>query len=154
MGSKTGIISAVCISVKRGTRKKPVETAYCREDYGIVDDAHAGPGDRQVSFLSSADIKTMEQLGIKPLPGDFAENIIVDGSLLTEAEPGDLLQVKDGPVFEVTVIGKDCHNSACPIKTQTGTCIMPERGVFTRVITSGELRSGQAVRLVKKERNR
>jgi MOSC domain-containing protein YiiM len=154
MVTKSGIIAAVCISIKRGTRKKPVETAFCREDYGIVDDAHAGPGDRQVSFLSSADIKTMEQLGIKPLPGDFAENVIVDGSLLAEAEPGDRLELEDGPFFEVTVIGKDCHNSACPIKTQTGTCIMPERGVFTRVISSGELRCGQVIHLVKKERNR
>jgi MOSC domain-containing protein YiiM len=119
-----------------------------------VDDAHAGPGDRQVSFLSSEDIRTMEQLGIKALPGDFAENVIIDGPLLAEAEPGDRLQVADGPAFEVTVIGKECHNSACPVKTQTGTCIMPERGVFTRVITSGELRKGQVITLIKKKRNR
>lgn len=154
MEKEIGIITAVCISVERGTRKKPVETAFCREGYGIVDDAHAGPGDRQVSFLSSVDIRTMEQLGVNPRPGDFAENVIIDGALLAEAEPGDCLLVQDGPVFEVTVIGKDCHNASCPIKTQTGTCIMPERGVFTRVITSGELRKGQAVSLVKKEENR
>jgi MOSC domain-containing protein YiiM len=127
-----------------------VEHAFCREDHGIEGDAHAGSGDRQVSFLAAADIRSMEELGIQLNPGDFAENVIIDGMLLDTATPGDVLQVEDGPSCEITVIGKNCHNDACPIKIQTGRCIMPERGVFTRVIASGELRKGQAVTLVKK----
>ena len=150
MTQNTGIITAVCISEKRGTRKLPVASAFCRENHGIDGDAHAGPGDRQVSFLSAADIKTMEALGITLTPGDFAENVIIDELLLDAVKPGDRLDVEGGPVCEVTVIGKNCHNDACPIKVQTGKCIMPERGVFTKIISSGKLCVGQAVRLVKK----
>ena len=46
-----GKIEALCISVKRGTEKKPVSAAEFKADWGIVGDAHAGNWHRQVSLL-------------------------------------------------------------------------------------------------------
>jgi len=145
MLTRSGTIVAVCISRERGERKSSVASAACRVDYGIEGDAHAGPGIRQVSFLAMKDIREMEALGIELQPGDFAENIIVDSDVLDAIQPGDMLQVEGGPAFIVTQIGKDCHNDNCPIKIKTGTCVMPERGVFTRVITSGTIQPGQHI---------
>ena len=45
-----------CISKKRGTQKKPVDTARLRTDWGIEGDAHAGHWHRQVSLLSQEEI--------------------------------------------------------------------------------------------------
>jgi hypothetical protein len=47
----TGTVVAVCISGKKGERKIPSESARLRENHGIVADAHAGEGERQVSLL-------------------------------------------------------------------------------------------------------
>ncbi len=138
-------ITAICVSFKKGERKKPVEVAYCRENHGIEGDAHAGSVEKQVSFLAVKDIDKMKKLGVKLNHGDFAENIVVDGNALDSVVPGSILNVKNGPGFVVTTIGKECHNDGCAIKKQTGTCIMPERGVFAKVIKSGELKPGQII---------
>ena len=37
-----GIVTAVCISEKRGTVKKNVQHAMLKENWGIENDAHAG----------------------------------------------------------------------------------------------------------------
>ncbi|HJX15641.1 MAG TPA: hypothetical protein VJ386_07885 [Candidatus Deferrimicrobiaceae bacterium] len=47
----TGTVVAVCISGKKRERKIPSESARLRENHGIVGDAHAGEGERQVSLL-------------------------------------------------------------------------------------------------------
>jgi|GEM_PF-305418 len=138
-------IIAVCLSENRGEKKKTVDFAKCIKDYGIEGDAHAGSRLRQVSFLSVKDINIMKQLGIKISHGDFAENVVVDGDVLDNIAPGDLLKIEDGPQFQVTQIGKDCHDNQCPIKKQTGKCVMPERGIFAKVIKSGKLKTKQII---------
>ncbi len=140
-----GHVTAVCISHKKGERKTPIDTAQCRANYGIEGDAHAGAGMRQVSFLAQNDIDTMKEHGIKPSPGDFAENVIVSGDAIDNIEQGDYLVIESGPVFRVTMIGKECHDSACPIRQQTGTCIMPSKGVFTEVTRAGKIKTGDSI---------
>ena len=46
-----GKIVAVCISEKKGERKKPVEAVEMRENHGIVGDAHAGEWHRTAGCL-------------------------------------------------------------------------------------------------------
>ena len=140
-----GAIVAVCISAACGERKQPMPQAFCRRNHGIEGDAHAGSGERQVSLLSTTDIDGMRALGVALQHGDFAENVVVSGNVLDGIAVGDTLRIANGPVLRVTVIGKQCHNSACAIKRQTGTCIMPTRGVFTRVTASGTLAPGQRI---------
>jgi MOSC domain-containing protein YiiM len=141
-----GTITDVCISAEKGERKRPVACAQCRVDHGIEGDAHAGRGPRQVSFLAAEDIDTMRSESFEPHAGDFAENVVVEGPVLSGIQVGDRLEAADGPCFEVTLIGKKCHNAGCAIRRATGTCIMPTKGVFGRVITGGTLRPGQRLR--------
>jgi hypothetical protein len=44
-------IVSIAVSRKKGTRKTVVEQAELTVDHGLVGDAHAGPGHRQVSLL-------------------------------------------------------------------------------------------------------
>jgi MOSC domain-containing protein YiiM len=148
-----GKLLAVCISERKGERKHTVARADCVPDHGIAHDAHAGPGLRQVSLLSEDDIGTMRSSTFEPQPGDFGENLIVSGGVLEGVQVGDRLEIDHGPSLEVTMIGKTCHDEGCAIRRAVGTCIMPTRGVFTRVVTGGELHPGQTVQRVFTHRN-
>jgi len=139
------MILAVCVSRKKGTVKRPVRAAQCVARHGIRGDAHAGPGMRQVSLLSYADIRAMRTAGVYAAPGDFGENLIVAGLRARTLRVGDVLRVAGGPLLRVTHIGKTCHNDGCAIKRRAGFCIMPSRGVFAQVIHGGMVRRGQRV---------
>ena len=60
-----GKIKAICISEKRGTRKKVVEKAKLVENWGIETDAHGGTWHRQVSLLGWEDIEAFKARGAK-----------------------------------------------------------------------------------------
>lgn len=146
------MIIAVCVSARKGTQKQPVEAAYARAGHGIVGDAHAGPGTRQISLLHVADVHRMRARGVRVGPGAFGENIVVADAVLTAVRAGDLLRITGGPLLYVTQRGKKCHNDGCVIRRRAGFCIMPARGVFATVLRGGVLRPGQGLRLVRARR--
>ena len=81
-----GIVTATCISEKKGTRKHSVPSITLLENHGIIGDAHAVNADtplqyrhRQVSLLAEESVDKMRALGMELNPGDFAENIMVSG---------------------------------------------------------------------------
>lgn len=139
------MILAVCVSRRKGTAKRPVRAGQCLARHGIRGDAHAGLGVRQVSLLSHEDIRAMRAAGVHAGAGEFGENLVVIGLNVPMLRVGDVLRVIGGPVLQVTHIGKVCHNEGCAIKRRAGYCIMPARGVFTRVVRGGVLRPGQRV---------
>lgn len=141
MVNKTGHVLAVNISEKRGIKKHNVNEAYIRADWGIEVDAHSGDWHRQVSLLSLSSVEKMRALGAEIDFGDFAENLTVAGIDVAVLPIGTHLQI--GAVeMEVTQIGKECHNKACAIKKQVGTCVMPTEGIFAKVLSSGWVRVG------------
>lgn len=147
-----GNVYSICISKKKGTRKKPVAKAMVRPDWGIEGDAHSGMWHRQVSLLAWERIKNFPAKGIKAMPGIFAENITTQGLDLKKLEIGDRIIINE-VVLEVTQIGKECHTS-CEIKKLSGKCIMPKEGIFARCIREGMLRKGDKVSVIKgKNRN-
>jgi len=147
-------IVAVCRSDKKGISKTPVDEGFLREDYGLVDDAHAGAvahggadSHRQVSLLALESIKKMRGLGIELDAGGLAENLTVEGLDLVSLPIGTRLALEQGVILEVTQIGKECH-TACAIRRQVGTCIMPTEGIFARVIKGGPVRAGDEIKVV------
>jgi len=136
-------VSAVCISERKGTRKKEVPYLDVLPHHGIVGDAHAGDWHRQISLLAQESIDTMRALGLTLTPGAFAENIVTEGIELKTLPVGTRLRVGE-TVLEVTQIGKQCHND-CEIKKLTGKCIMPTEGIFAVVIRGGRIRPGDAI---------
>ncbi len=140
-----GRIHALCISEKKGTLKKPVEKARFIVEHGIEGDAHAGRWHRQVSFLGLGEIEDFRKRGAKVDFGAFGENIVADGFHFKEFPVGTRLKAGD-VVFEITQIGKKCHQG-CAIFQQVGDCIMPREGVFGRVLRGGTLKVGDELSL-------
>ncbi len=136
-------VIAVCISEKKGERKKPVASVELRENHGIVGDAHAGEWHRQVSLLAKESIEKMRAMGLDVDNGDFAENITTEGINLPSLPVGTRLTV-GVTLLEVTQIGKECH-TRCAIFYQAGDCVMPKEGIFARVITGGVVRPGDPI---------
>jgi len=143
---KIGKIIAISISKKKGTAKRNVENAVLLENFGIVGDAHAG-SERQVSLLSMESIRKMRERGADVKPGDFAENITVIGVDFSEIKIGDKLRIGKVAVLEVTHKGKTCHNR-CRIYYSVGDCIMPQEGIFARVLKGGSIKINDEIEVI------
>ena len=136
---------AVCVSERRGVRKREVPRIELKRSYGILGDAHAGNWHRQLSLLARESVDTMRQPGLNLSPGAFAENIVTEGIELKTLPVGTRLRV--GPaLLEVTQIGKECHND-CAIKQAAGKCVMPTEGIFAIVLEEGTICPGDEIRL-------
>ena len=145
-------IVAVCTSKKKGTKKEAIAEGLIRENYGLVGDAHADCcTHRQVSLLATESIDKMRSLGLDVGQGDFAENLTCEGIDLVALPVGTRLFTGKEVVLEITQIGKECH-TRCAIYRQIGKCIMPEEGVFARVIRGGLVRSGDTINVEHQER--
>jgi len=141
----TATILAVCKSKTKGTKKEPVESGLIKEEFGLVDDAHADcTSHRQISLLAEESIEKMRQMGLRVGPGDFAENLTTRGIDLPALPIGTRLVVAKEVVLEVSQIGKECHTK-CAIFQQVGTCVMPLEGVFARVIRGGVVKPGDQI---------
>ncbi|MDR1515211.1 MAG: MOSC domain-containing protein [Synergistaceae bacterium] len=138
-----GKVIAVCTSPSKGTIKHDVGSGRLIEEYGIEGDAHGGFAHRQVSLIASEDIETMRARLPELVPGSFAENITTEGFDLSALALGDRISVGDC-LLEVSQIGKECHTK-CEVFHKTGDCIMPQKGIFCRVINGGTVRTGDVV---------
>ena len=137
-----GKVIAVCTSKKKGTKKDIVPVGILKENYGLIEDAHADYNThRQVSLLSTTSIEKMRKLGLEVGCGDFAENLTCEGIEVVKLPVGTRVAVGGEVVLEISQIGKECH-TRCAIYRQVGTCIMPEEGVFARVIRGGRVKAG------------
>jgi len=142
-------IIAVCQSKKKGTKKEAVKEGYLHQDYGLAGDAHADCAThRQVSLMAIESINKMRNLGFDVGPGNFAENLTTEGIDLVSLPVGTEVSIGKEIILEVTQIGKECHTK-CAIYRQLGQCIMPEEGVFAKVIRGGLVRAGDEIRVGK-----
>lgn len=130
-------IVSINISDKKGEKKIPVPEAVLIDNCGIEGDAHAGDWHRQISLLACEDVNEMIKKGANVKCGDFAENITTEGIDLANLPIGTILNLGE-VVLEVTQIGKECHEH-CAIFRQIGDCVMPRKGIFTRVIKGGKI---------------
>lgn len=135
-----GTVKAVCTSAVKGIQKSEQQYIDLIPDWGIEDDAHAGPWHRQVSLLGYERIEAFKELGADVPNGSFGENIIVEGFDLKSLPVGTRFQCGD-VVLELTQIGKQCHQH-CAIYHKMGDCIMPREGVFCKVIEGGRISAG------------
>lgn len=137
-------VISVNTSEAKGTSKHPVDS-IALDERGVIGDAHAGPWHRQVSLLSqeSSD-RWGRSTGMEIRPGDFGENLTLRGLDTATVRLLDRFDLNDTEL-EVTQIGKECHGEGCAIYRQVGSCIMPNEGVFCRVLRGGTIRPGDAV---------
>jgi MOSC domain-containing protein YiiM len=142
-----GKVVAVSVSDRKGVVKHNVAQAVLMVDHGLAGDAHAEGGHRQVSLLAKESIDKMVALGAKVKPGDFAENLTVEGLEVMYLPVGTRLKVGAEAILEVTQIGKTCHKG-CAIREQVGDCVMPREGIFARVLKGGVVKPGDVIEVV------
>jgi MOSC domain-containing protein YiiM len=121
----SGRIQAVSVSDRKGVVKHNVDQARLVVEHGLAGDAHAEGGIRQVSLLSLSSINKMVAAGGQVKPGDFAENLTVEGLEVMNLPVGTRLRVGPEVELEITQIGKTCHQG-CAIWWATASC--PGRG--------------------------
>ncbi len=144
MEEKSGIVVSVNVSVAKGTAKQPVTTGSIVET-GLFGDAHAGHWDRQISLLSLEEIDSFQsRTGRKTSPGEFAENLTIQGLDLRKVALLDRFVIGEVEL-EVTHIGKKCHGTQCSIFQEVGECVMPKEGLFAKVIKPGRVAAGDAI---------
>ena len=141
-----GKIVAVCSSVKKGERKVDVGSALLVAGLGMEGDAHAGFAHRQISLLAMESIEKMKQKCADLVPGDFAENLTVDGLNLPALPVGTMLHVGD-VILKVSQIGKECHQG-CAVREAVGDCVMPREGIFATVERGGRISRGDVIEVV------
>jgi len=142
--TSVGKVASLCVSERKGERKRPVPRATFVARHGIATDAHAGAWHRQVSLLAADDIEEVRRGGLPDLAaGDFAENVVLAGVDLRSVGLGSRLRLGSEVVLAVSQIGKACH-SPCAIYEATGDCIMPRLGIFATVETGGDVAVGDA----------
>lgn len=140
-------IRSVNLSGNKGELKVPVPEIRLTVK-GIDGDAHAGPWHRQVSLLAAESIRKYENDTETKVPdGGFGENITTEGFALHHARPLDRFVCGD-VVLELTQVGKKCHGGKCAIYKQSGECIMPDEGIFCRVLGEGILKAGNQLEYV------
>ncbi len=142
-----GKVHSICISPQRGQLKQEVETAKVIAGFGIENDGHGGDWGRQVTCLSwESVVKVNQEKKLNIGPGQFAENILIEGLDLRPIGVGGRLKIGSDTVLEVTQVGKEDHPS---VVTRTfGVTLLPYEGLFCRVLNGGEIKKGDPVEVM------
>ncbi len=141
-----GKVISVCISNVKGQSKDPVPEITAVFGSGIKGDVHAGNWHRQISLLATESVEPMREKYPDIPVGAFAESILTEGIELKSLPVGTMLQAGSA-VLAVTQIGKECH-ADCAIRRKVGDCVMPREGIFTIVLKSGTIRSGDTIEII------
>ncbi len=142
-------VTSINISKKKGTQKTPVDgPEEVREQYGFVNDAHAGDWHRQVSFLATESIDRAEEMGLDVAEGSFGENFTTENLDLLSLPLGTQLKIGDDILVEISQIGKVCH-TRCAIYYAAGDCIFPREGIFGVVLKGGTAQEDDVIEIVK-----
>lgn len=105
----------------------------------------------QLSILRIESIKKFsEETGRVVKPGEFGENMILQGLELQRVHPLDQF-LCEGVQLEVTRTGQKHGKCNCNIFKETGQCLMAAEGIFCRVLKGRELKTGSEMNFVPKE---
>jgi MOSC domain-containing protein YiiM len=133
-------VEAVCVAACKGEPKHAVEGVRLVAGAGFEGDAHAGSGHRQVSFLAGEEVDSLRGEGLTLAAGAFGENMVTRGIDWRTARIGGIVEIGSARL-EITQIGKECH-APCAIFRAAGRCIMPDLGIFAKVLQGGVIHAG------------
>jgi len=145
----SGRVLNVCTAKRKGEQKRAVESAAFVVNQGIEGDGHAGAKLRQVSMLDAADVVSVREVITELQPGDFGENLVIEGINLESLGLGSRLRLGERVELRISQIGKACH-TPCHIHRRLGDCIMPRKGLFGVVLSAGSVKTGDSVELIER----
>lgn len=142
-----GRLHSICIAAERGQLKHEVPDALLIKDFGIENDGHAGDWGRQVTCLSwESVLRVNQEKNLDMAPGQFAENLLLEGLDLSGLNPGSQLKIGNDVILEVSQVGKEDHPS---VVTRTfGVTLLPYEGLFCRVLAGGRIDKGDKVEVL------
>jgi MOSC domain-containing protein YiiM len=141
-----GKVIGVCVSQSRTDPKKNVGEGFLQEGFGLAGDSPAGT-EKEVSLLAIESIqKLCRETGLSAGPGSFAENITTEGMDLISLPIGSQLKVGEAKLMLIQ-IGKD--PSQAHTYNYQGYSILPQAGVFCKVMESGHLKAGDSIKPMK-----
>jgi len=152
-----GKILAICISTKKGTARKKIREGMLRRNYGLLKDAHAGPGKRQVSLFAGENLEEMRKKGLKVSCNGFGENFTISGIKIAGLAVRTKIKVGKA-VLEITQIGKTCKKPCkfYPVPLCQGKvdrkkdrCFLSSQGIFARVLKGGLVRKGEPIEIIR-----
>jgi MOSC domain-containing protein YiiM len=130
----------------------PLESARLIAGHGIDGDQKAGRHpDRQLNLLSLEWLQALKPQGYRTAPGQFGEQIIVQGLPLLELQPGDRLQLGGQAVVEITKPRTGCDRLE---RAQRGKSVVDHLGPLgqlAKVTRGGTIRVGDPVELLPPE---
>jgi MOSC domain-containing protein YiiM len=142
-----GVIHSISISPERGQLKKEVQETNVIENYGLENDGHAGNWGRQITCLSWLSVQNANnEYHLNAGPGDFAENILIDGLDLSNLVIENKIRLGTNVVLEITQIGKEDHPSI--VSRTFGISLLPSEGLFCKAIHGGKIRKGDFVEII------
>ncbi len=143
---KSGIVSALFLSLEKGSDRVETGEGLFLVDHGLSGDAYSGPGDRQVPLYC---VEGRKRLAAGPGDGlcfaRFLETLRVDGLDTGDLETGDKLDAGTA-VLEISPVRKRCFPE-CPIVGRGERCDLASSVRFCRVVKEGVLRPGQELTL-------
>ncbi len=126
-----------------------VDSAELVSDHGIRGDHKAGRSkSRQVNLLTSDWLEEMEESGYRTAPGEFGEQIVVEGVRFSELKTGLRLAIGKSAIIELTKPRTGCERLEAAQGKPIPTPIKAAIGFMATVIAGGPLRAGDEVRIL------
>lgn len=124
----------------------PRDSAMMVTDHGIEGDLKAGhTRSRQVNLLTSDWLAKMTAAGYRTAPGEFGEQLIVDGLALAEIQPGDHIRIGDEAVLEITKPRTGCSRLEAAQGRSVDPALKAAIGYMARVVQGGLIRVSDPV---------
>lgn len=129
----------------------PVVEVDLLAGHGIEGDQKAGHHpDRQVNLLSNEWLQTLRPRGYRTAPGEFGEQLVIQGLVQEDLQPGDRLQLGEQACIELTKPRTGCTRLEAaqgqPIAGIDGFV-----GWLAKVVAGGKIRVGDQVTVLSAE---
>jgi len=126
----------------------PIEEAELIEGFGMKGDAKSGHNpNRQLNLISTAWLKRMGANGYKTKPGDFGEQMTLDGLAVEDLTPGDRLQLGEAAQIEITKARTGCTRLEL-VQGQIDEAAEGAIGMLAKVVVSGTIHVGDTVKVI------
>ena len=90
-------VYSICVNEERGKLKHEIPAGKFIENKGISGDGHQGDWGRQVTCLNYGSlVRSNAEHQLNMGPGDFAENVLIDGMDQLNLQPGDNVVMTGG----------------------------------------------------------
>lgn len=124
----------------------PLESAELIADHGIKGDRKAGGNpERQLNLLPYEWLQELAPQGYRTAPGQFGEQLILQGLPLMELGPGDRLQLGPQAVIEITKPRTGCDRLERAQRGKPVVGHLGPLGMLAKVIQSGPISVGDPV---------